>query len=288
MDYVLIHTLFPLCFLQIAVRKKVSSLNGNTVYSEGFHGPNGLHKTPNHWCRYCGSRVSKRWSFKNRICSKHLHLFRRCSRRGYPKIVYKVFGIENGKIGRDLLNGPYDVTQNAERHYLEYFAKDKKGKKGKKGGSGTASGVSSGSSEDEQSEFKVARLHSMKQIFKESDDDDDDGDGTEKSIRLFLVEWSGYGIGDSSWEPEENLMCSEALRGFESQLEDNRMRECVHRECGIDGYRVYTRPCMRHHFENQEYAAYFENYNNSVVRQLANCKPDEVVIEGIHKKFAKM
>ena len=254
---------------------------GNTTYSKGFYGPNGLLNTPHHWCRYCGSRLSKKWLFKGRICSKHAHTFRRCRLNGYPHIVFKVFHVlPKGKLGADKLDGPYDVSKNKERHYLELFANEKKGRSSQSESSGTSALESA---DETDVEYKVARIHSMMQIYKESDDEEDDGE--EKCVRLYLMEWEGYGIADSSWEPEENLDCGDSVRQFMEQLDDNRMRDCVHKECGIDGYRCYTKPCMMHHFSNRAYDAFFESYNHSIVRQLANCKPSPEAINAIRQKL---
>lgn len=37
--------------------------------------------------------------------------------------------------------------------------------------------------------------------------------------RQFLIKWKGYNRNAATWEPEENLNCSEAIEQFEAQRE---------------------------------------------------------------------
>ena len=178
-----------------------------------------------------------------------------------------------GRIGNDRLNVPYDITQNAERWYLQCFAKME--------GDKSSSNISS--MDEGGDEFKVERIHSRKEIFI----DGNGIDGAEGRIEcLYLVEWDGYGWSECTWEPERNInKCTEALREFEEQLKTEH-RDCVHNAClcEIGGYRVFTKPCMRHHYERREYQEIFKKYQQkhrnaqSIVRQLANIKISETVI----------
>ena len=106
--------------------------------------------------------------------------------------------------------------------------------------------------------YEVKRIHSKKETFRECDDN---------KMVYYLVEWAGYSEMESSWEPKGNLKCPEILREFEANIEGEAIRACV--ECEVEGYRVLTVPCFKHHFDRKEFGQIFADYSRLVIRQYA-------------------
>ena len=65
---------------------------------EGLHGPPGMPDKPTYWCRYCGTRVSSKFSAGGLLCTSHFQWKNKIK--------------ENQK-------QPIDISENQERKILQ-------------------------------------------------------------------------------------------------------------------------------------------------------------------------